>query len=81
MRLFRYLGKLVRLKNITGQHLRLNGQDLEKIWQTLTPGGNGTRFYPSYFIFDRSGRQVPGKAARPSDKETLYKQLEDVLKQ
>lgn len=72
---------LVRLKNITGQHLRMNEQDLEKIWQVVTPGGNGTRFYPSYFIFDRSGKQVPVKAVRPSDKEVLYQQLENVLKQ
>jgi thiol-disulfide isomerase/thioredoxin len=72
---------LVRLKNITGQHLRLNGQDLEKVWQVVTPGGNGARFYPSYFIFDRSGKQVPLKTARPSDKQVLYQQLEDVLKQ
>jgi thiol-disulfide isomerase/thioredoxin len=68
----------VRLENITGQHLRMDGNALEKIWNVLTPGGDGSRFYPSYFIFDRAGKVIPVQARRPSEKEDLYRQLEEI---
>ena len=69
----------VRLENITGQHLRMEQDALEKIWQVVSPGGDGSRSYPSYFIFDKDGKALTVKARRPSEKEALYRQLEEII--
>jgi thiol-disulfide isomerase/thioredoxin len=69
----------VRMEAITGEHYRLSSDQMEDIWQSLLPGKKD-HFYPSYFIFDRTGHVIVTDARRPSDKEGLYAQLEMALK-
>lgn len=64
----------IQVNNITGEHVRLTGEAIETIWQTLLPG-EGTRYYPTFFIFDRVGKVLIKKAKRPSDEDALYTQL------
>jgi thiol-disulfide isomerase/thioredoxin len=69
----------VSIEKVTGHHLRMDGQRMEKIWEALLHTVNVPRYYPSYFIFDRDGKLIAGKARRPSEKEELYKQLEEIV--
>jgi len=70
----------IRVNNMTGIHLRMTPTQIQSIWQELLPDQKELRGqYPSYFIFDKQGNLVKGKAKRPSDKETLYQQLEKYL--
>lgn len=64
----------IQVNNITGEHVRITGAAIETIWQTLLPGEE-TRYYPTFFIFDREGKVLIKKAKRPSDEEALYTQL------
>ena len=68
----------VQLNGITGEHVRMSNERIEKIWKELLPGEEA-RKYPTYFIFDRDGRVVVKEAKRPSDGEALYAQLSGLL--
>lgn len=64
----------IQVNNITGEHVRITGEAIETIWQTLLPGEE-SRYYPTFFIFDREGKVLIKKAKRPSDEGALYTQL------
>ena len=64
----------IQVNNITGEHVRITGEAIETIWQTLLPGEEN-RYYPTFFIFDREGKVLIKKAKRPSDEGALYTQL------
>lgn len=68
----------IQVNNITGEHARITGDTIEAIWQQLLPGEE-TRYYPTFFIFDREGKVLVKKAKRPSDEEGLYTQLSSAL--
>lgn len=68
----------VQLNGITGEHVRMSNERIEKIWKELLPGEEA-RKYPTYFIFDRDGRVAVKEAKRPSDGEALYAQLSGLL--
>ncbi|GAA4791953.1 hypothetical protein GCM10023231_19860 [Olivibacter ginsenosidimutans] len=71
----------IYVNNITGIHLRMNNKAIQSVWNELLPDQVELRGqYPSYFIFDKQGNLVKGKAKRPSDQETLYQQLALYLK-
>jgi hypothetical protein len=68
----------IRINGMTGIHLRKSGKAIQAFWDELMPGG-GTRYYPTYFIFDRDGKLVQADAKRPSERAELYKQIEQYL--
>ncbi len=71
--------EFIKLNGITGLHIRKNGKDMEQFWNELLPKGNGIRYYPTYFIFDKNGKLVQPNAKRPSDKTELYQQIQQYL--
>jgi thiol-disulfide isomerase/thioredoxin len=71
--------EFVHLNNLTGLHLRKSNNDIQKIWEELQPLKDRQGMYPSYFIFDKSGKLVQEEAKRPSDGTELYKQIEKYL--
>ena len=68
----------IQVNNIMGEHVRITGEAIETIWQTLLPGEE-TRYYPTFFIFDKQGKVLVKKAKRPSDGDALYSQLQSFL--
>ncbi len=71
--------EFIKLNGITGLHIRKNGKDMEQFWNELLPKGDGIRYYPTYFIFDKNGKLVQQNAKRPSDKAELYQQIQQYL--
>jgi len=69
----------VQMNNITGEHLRMNEQDIGVIWEALLPDSPLARTYPRFFIFGRNGKLVQANAKRPSDEEVLYNQLKEAI--
>jgi len=72
--------EFVQQHAITGQHVRLNRQRLEPIWEELLHTHDVPRYYPSFFIFDGNGHVAEAGAPRPSEGERLYGELEGQLK-
>jgi thiol-disulfide isomerase/thioredoxin len=70
--------EFIQVNGMTGLHLRKNRKEIQSFWDELKPG-NTTRYYPTYFIFDREGKLVLADAARPSEHVVLYKQIEKYL--
>ena len=70
--------KFIRLNGVTGIHLRKSRADIEKFWDELLPAGHD-RFYPCYFIFDKTGKLVQADTKQPSDGPALYTELEKYL--
>jgi len=70
--------KFIRLNGITGTHLRKSRADIDKFWNELLPAGHD-RFYPCYFIFDKTGKLVQADAKQPSNGAELYTELEKYL--
>ncbi|MGN6398436.1 MAG: TlpA family protein disulfide reductase [Mucilaginibacter sp.] len=67
--------KFIKLNGITGVHLRKSRADIDKFWEELLPAGHD-RFYPCYFIFDKTGKLVQADTKRPSEGSKLYAELE-----
>ncbi|PWG79566.1 TlpA family protein disulfide reductase [Pararcticibacter amylolyticus] len=67
------------VNNMEGWHLRKSRKDINPFWEELLPAFEGRNSYPTYFIFDRSGKLVIPKAKRPSDKAELYRQIDGFL--
>ncbi|TWR29948.1 TlpA family protein disulfide reductase [Mucilaginibacter pallidiroseus] len=68
----------IRINGMTGVHLRKSSQAIQAFWNELMPAG-GTRYYPTYFIFDKQGNLVQADAKRPSNRAELYEQIEKYL--
>jgi thiol-disulfide isomerase/thioredoxin len=69
----------IKVNGMTGLHLRKSRTDMEQFWNELMPKPGDARYYPMYFIFDKNGKLVQANAKRPSDKEGVYKQIEQYL--
>ncbi|WP_428330574.1 TlpA family protein disulfide reductase [Mucilaginibacter sp.] len=69
----------IKVNGMTGLHIRKSSKDIEQFWDELLPKGAGTRYYPTYFIFDKNGKLVQANAKRPSDKADLYQQIQQYL--
>ena len=69
--------EMIKFYKLSGDHVRTNSnlqQDLiNRLW-----GGKGGYSIPRYLIL-KDGNLVVADALRPSDKEKLYKQIEDNL--
>lgn len=67
--------------NMEGLHLRKSRQTIIPFWKELLANATDKEeYYPQYFIFDKTGKLVISKAKRPSEKEELYRQIEEFLK-
>lgn len=71
--------EFAKLHHMNGYHIRMNANQIEKIWVDLLHTENVPRNFPTYVIFDRKGNPVNKQAKRPSDSEALYKELELAL--
>ncbi|KQC02643.1 TlpA disulfide reductase family protein [Pedobacter sp. Hv1] len=72
--------QFIKVNNLTGIHLRKNRQAIAPFWaELLANTADKAEYYPQYFIFDKEGKLVVAKAKRPSQKEELYTQLNNVL--
>jgi hypothetical protein len=65
----------IRKYKLIGNHLRAN----EAFQNDLYNSGIITGALPQYMIVDSGGEVVVKDAFRPSDKETLYKQIENTI--
>ena len=68
----------VYIHNITGEHVRMTGAQIDQIWNELAPG-SPKQSYPRYCILDKNGNLVVDDAKRPSSGENLYDQISSVL--
>lgn len=67
----------VKFYDLSGHHI-LAGKALEEDLRKRY-GQNGMISFPSYILVDKTGRVVTMNARRPSEKETLYKQINEQL--
>jgi thiol-disulfide isomerase/thioredoxin len=74
--------EFIKVNGLTGIHFRKNRQTIAPLWKELLANNQDkAEYYPQYFIFDKAGKLAVSKAFRPSDKETLYQQINAVLLQ
>ncbi len=66
----------IRANNLTGYHLRAN----ELLIRDLVKKGLNN-FLPTYMIIDEQGEIIESNAFRPSDKEKLWEQFRNLLKE
>lgn len=71
--------QFIKTNGMSGLHLRKSRKEIEQFWDELMPKGAGDRYYPMYFIFDKTGKLVKANAKRPSDKTELYSQIQQYL--
>lgn len=69
----------VRFNSIEGEHYRLNSNQIQNIWKEIKTKEFDIQSYPTYLIIGRDGKIISHNAERPSSKEILYKQLNEVL--
>lgn len=70
----------IAVNSLTGIHLRKNNKEIQSVWEELLPNDKEKHGrYPTYFIFNKSGKLVVPEAKRPSDQLELYQQLERFL--
>ena len=72
--------QFIKINNLTGIHLRKSRQTIAPFWkELLASASDKAEYYPQYFLFDKEGKLVVAKAKRPSEKEELYKQLNQLI--
>ena len=73
--------EFIKVNNMEGLHLRKTRQTIVPFWkELLANSADQAEYYPQYFIFDKEGKLVVSKAKRPSERESLYAQIEQFLK-
>lgn len=70
----------LRFHSIEGQHYRMNRQEINVIWQEIEAAGGKINSYPTFVLFDRSGKIIQANAKRPSEQAALYQQLNEALR-
>ncbi|MEE1945768.1 TlpA disulfide reductase family protein [Pedobacter sp. KR3-3] len=74
--------EFIKVNGMEGLHLRKGRANIAPFWKELLANAEDkSEYYPQFFIFDKTGKLVVAKAKRPSDKEELYQQIENVLNQ
>jgi thiol-disulfide isomerase/thioredoxin len=71
--------EMVRMYGLEGEHYRLGSDAIAPLWKEIEQQGGQTDRYPTYVLFDRNGKMVNANAARPSDGEKLFRELNEVL--
>jgi len=72
--------KMIQEKKLNGIHMLLTIEAYDDIWETLKDSINTLYQIPHYMIIGKNGKILIANANRPSSKEKLYAQIEDVLK-
>lgn len=65
--------------NVEGMHLFLNFKQYDKLYKQSVHNDKATVLMPSYMIINKKGEIVITDAKRPSDKDSLYVQLDKYL--
>lgn len=69
----------VNFYGIEGEHYRLNKTQINGCWEDVKKAGGETNRYPTYLLFNKKGKLVHADAERPSSKEKLYRQIEELF--
>ena len=69
--------QMITFYHLTGSHILAGKALVEDLRKIYVQQGNLT--FPSYILVDKSGKIVTIHANRPSDKQALYKQIEQLL--
>lgn len=69
----------VNFYGIEGEHYRLNRTQIQSCWEDVKKAGGETNNYPTYILFNQSGKIVNAAAERPSSREKLYRQIEELF--
>ena len=69
----------VNFYGIEGEHYRLNRTQIQSCWDDVKKAGGQTNNYPTYILFNQSGKIVNAAAERPSSREKLYRQIEELF--
>lgn len=78
----RYLWKKqIKKYNVQGYHIFLDEARYDKLFRQLTQDSTGTIAMPRYLIVDKSGNIAVANARQPSDRDSLYSQLDKYLVQ
>ena len=73
--------QFVQLNAVTGYHLRKNDTEIASFWKELQKPEADSQFYPTYVIFDRTGKIAAHPAKRPGDTVELYAEIEEILRE
>ncbi|MEO8886479.1 MAG: TlpA disulfide reductase family protein [Mucilaginibacter sp.] len=68
----------ILINNIPAEHVRRTRNQMGPLWNELGVIDSQQK-YPTYIIFDREGKVAVKDASRPSEREALYSQIENVL--
>ncbi|SDD81750.1 TlpA family protein disulfide reductase [Niabella drilacis] len=67
----------IQVNTIEGEHYRLTNGQIQQIWKEL--GKDTEQQYPTYVLFDKTGKLVNTNAARPDEPGVLKQQIEQIL--
>jgi thiol-disulfide isomerase/thioredoxin len=73
--------EMARMYGLEGQHYRLNNDNIKPLWKEIEQEGGETNRYPTYVLFDKKGKMIKANAARPSDGQKLFEQVDALLKE
>ncbi|MGN6438359.1 MAG: TlpA family protein disulfide reductase [Agriterribacter sp.] len=66
----------VYLKQLEGEHYRLNNEQIQSCWKDIEQAGGATNRYPTFVLFDTRGNIIKPNAEYPSSREKLHEQLD-----
>ncbi len=69
----------IKKYNLKGNHVFLNYKKIVQLYNSLAGENRKDIYIPRYMIIDANGQVVFKDAARPSDKNKLYAQLDSNL--
>ena len=73
--------EMARMYGLEGQHYRLNNDSIQSLWKEIEQEGGEINRYPTYVLFNKNGKMSKANAARPSDGEKLFEQIDILLKE
>ncbi|MFT3747309.1 MAG: TlpA disulfide reductase family protein [Agriterribacter sp.] len=71
--------EMLHLFALEGEHYRLDNNEIAPLWKEIEKEGGHTNLYPTFVLFDKTGKMIKPNAKRPGDREVLYKELEAAL--
>lgn len=71
--------EMVQAKNLTGYNMLITASLYKEIWNIIKDNVRDMYLIPHYIILNKKGKIAYADAARPSEKETLYHQVQLVL--
>ena len=71
----------IKKYTVEGCHIFVNEKQYEQLYRHSTKDSAGIIMMPRYVIIDKTGNIVETKARQPSDRDSLYRQLDKYLSQ